>query len=349
MTTHMDYFDSLCRISRAFASAEKRDTLLTRIVESAVETMNAKAASLFLEDAQTDTFVPAAQTGLSPNYLHAPPEKAAEQLDTLKKEGHIYIRDATTDERSANHDAKAADGIKSILVVPIIINNQVMGVLSLYTAEIREFSDDEVKFLTALAEQGGMAIDRSRLITQLRHNARMFRDLSAGINASLDIAAIMRVMTEEIGKALRAKGVTIRLMDEKEHKLNLTASYGLSEAYLNKGDVSEDKGVTEAMNGKTTIINDVSAADGIKYLKEKQDEGIVTILAVPICVKHDVIGVLRLYFGTHRQFYEDEIMMVEALGHQGGLAIQNATCYLRLESDMKGIKEDVWKDRPQWF
>ncbi|HMA84553.1 MAG TPA: GAF domain-containing protein [Desulfosalsimonadaceae bacterium] len=345
MTTHMDYFDSLCKISRAFASAENRDTLLTRIVESAVDTMNAKAASLFLENAETDTFVPAAQTGLSPNYLHAPPEKAAKPMETLKKEGYIYIRDATTDERSANHDAKAAEAIKSILVVPVIINNRVMGVLSLYTAEIREFSNDEVKFLTALAEQGGMAIDRSRLITQLRHNARMFRDLSAGINASLDIAAILRVMTEEVGKALKAKGATIRLVDEKENKLKLTASHGLSDAYLNKGDVSEDKGIAEAMNGKTTIINDVSAADGIKYLEEKQNEGIVTILAVPICVKHDVIGVLRLYFGAHRQFYEDEIMMVEALGHQGGLAIQNASCYLRLESDMRGIKDDVWRDR----
>ena len=345
MTTHMNYFDSLCKISRAFASAEKGDTLLTRIVDNAVDTMNAKAACLFLEDVETDTFVPAAQTGLSPKYLHALPEKAAKQVETLKKEGYIYIKDATADERAANHDAKAAEGIQSILVVPVIINNQVIGVLSLYTTESRVFGDDEVKFLTALAEQGGMAIDRSRLITQLRHNARMFRDLSAGINASLDIAAIMRVMTEEVGKALRAKGVTIRLVDEKENRLRLTASYGLSEAYLNKGDVSEDKGVAEAMNGKTTIINDISTADGIKYLKEKQDEGLVTILAVPICVKHDVIGVLRLYFGAHRQFYEDEIMMVEALGHQGGLAIQNATCYLRLESDMKGIKDDVWSDR----
>jgi len=342
MTNHMDYFDSLCKISRAFASAEKRDTLLTRIVESAVDTMNAKAASLFLEDLETtNTFVPAAQTGLSSNYLHAPPEKAAEHLDILKKDGHVYIRDAITDERSANHDAKESEGIKSILAVPVIINNQLMGVLSLYTAEIREFNPDEVKFLTALAEQGGMAIDRARLITQLRHNARMFRDLSAGINASLDVDAILRVMTEEVGKALNAKGATIRLIDDKENKLNLRASYGLSEAYLSKGDVSDDKGVVEAMNGKTTIINDVSAADGIKYLKEKKNEGIVTILAVPICVKHDVIGVLRLYFGARRQFYEDEIMMVEALGHQGGLAIQNANCYLQLERGMKGFNEDA--------
>lgn len=337
MTSHMDYFDSLCKISRAFASVEKRDTLLKRIVESAVETLDVKAACLFLEDAETNTFVPAAQTGLSTNYLHAPAESAAEQLESLKKEGYIYIKDATTDKRSANHDAKAAEGIQSLLAVPVNINRQMMGVLSLYTAEPREFGADEIKLLTALAEQGGIAIDRSRLITQLRHNARMFRDLSAGINASLDITAILRVMTEEVGKALSAKGVTIRLIDDKENKLNLAASYGLSDAYLNKGDVSEDKGIADALNGKTTIINDVSAADGIAYLNAKQEEGIVTILTVPVCVKHDVIGVLRLYFGALRRFYEDEIMMVEALGHQGGLAIQNANCYLRLQRDMKSV------------
>lgn len=348
MATHMNYFDSLCRISRAFASAEKKETLLSQIVQSAKDAMDVKAACFFLEDPGTDTFVPAAQTGLSENYFHSPFERAAEKIDLLKESGFIFIKDVETDERTLNDEAKKSEGIASILVVPMRTNNRIVGILSIYTEVPRDFSDDDIKFVTALAEQGGMAIDRARLISQLRQNARMFRDISAGINASLDVTAIMRVLTEELAKVLKAKGGSIRLVDEKSDVLRLTASYGLSDAYLNKGEVSDDKGIAEAMNGKTTVISDVANADGIKYRDEKKSEGIVTIVTVPICVKHDVIGVLRLYFGSHRQFYEDELMTVEALGHQGGLAIQNASCYLRLENDIRGLKDDSWSPR-SWF
>lgn len=344
MATHKDYFESLCDISRALASAEKRDALLSRIVRSAVEVMDAKAACLFLKDPETDTFVPAAHTGFSPDYLHVPQEMAAQQVDNLKVSGFMFIKDVATDGRYANQEAKQAEGIASTLTVPVSVNNKIIGILSLYTAVPRDFSNGDIKFLTALAEQGAMAIDRLRLVTQVRRNARMFRDLSAVMNASLDIAAIMRVMTEEVAGLLNAKGVTIRLADEESHTLRLTASYGLSEAYLNKGDVYEDKGIAEAMNGKTIVITDVAETEGVLYRDEKRSEGIVTILTVPICVKHDVIGVLRLYFGTRREFYEDEIMTVEALGHQGGLAIQNAFCYLRLESGIKDLKDNIWTD-----
>lgn len=348
MATQMDYFDSLCRISRAFASAEKRDTILSRIVENAKEVMDAKAACLFLEDPETDTFVPAAHTGLSEDYLRGSFNGAAEQIDIIKNAGFILIRDVIADEQTISGDIKKLEGIASILVVPMTVNNRTIGILSLYTAVPGDFSDDDIKFMRTLAEQGGMAIERARLTTQLRQNARLFRDLAAAINASLDVSAIMRVLTEELARALKAKGGSIRLLDDKSDALRLMASYGVSDAYLNKGEVSDDKGIVEAMNGKTVVISDVETAEGIKFRDEKKSEGIVTILTVPICVKHDVIGVLRIYFGSRRQFYEDEIMMVEALGHQGGLAVQNASCYMRLESDRKGLKGGNWNYR-SWF
>jgi|SRR6056297_325399 len=348
MANRRDYFDSFCRISRAFATAEKKDVLLSRIVESAKEAVDAKAAGFFIQDRDSDTFVPSAITGLSANYLQGPFKGAAEKIDILKETGVILIKDAATDERTAGDKAKQSEGIASILIVPVKTNNRIIGVLSVYTAVPRDFSEDDIRFITALAQQGGTAIERAGLINQLHLNARLFRDISAAINASLDVAAIMRVLTEELAKGLRAKGGSIRLIDEKTDKLRLMASYGVSDAYLNKGEVADDKGIVEAMNGKTVVISDVANAEGIKFRDEKKAEGIVTILTVPICVKHSVIGVFRIYFGSSKRFYEDEIMTVEALGHLGGLAIQNTSCYMRLESDMKGAAGERWNYR-SWF
>ena len=76
MPSDISYFKSICRLSKAFGKIQSRKKLLELIVKSAIDTMNGKAACLFLADEEKDIFVPAAQKGLSKSYLHQKPEKA---------------------------------------------------------------------------------------------------------------------------------------------------------------------------------------------------------------------------------------------------------------------------------
>ena len=66
----------------------------------------------------------------------------------------MYFRDATTDRRLANRDKKKKEGIGSILSVPVMDKNRMLGILSVYTKDIRSFTRDEIDFLSILAEQG---------------------------------------------------------------------------------------------------------------------------------------------------------------------------------------------------
>ncbi len=75
----------------------------------------------------------------------------------------MYFRDAATDKRLMNHKAKKEEGIGSIISVPIVDKGKMLGILSLYTKEIREFTKDEIDFLSILAEQGGFAIENANL------------------------------------------------------------------------------------------------------------------------------------------------------------------------------------------
>ena len=341
------YLRSLCDVSRAFASAERKDQLLNRIIESAIDTMGAKAACLFLEDEGKGVFLPVAQKGLSKNYLHAEPESARALVPKMRKQGYIHIRDAASDPRSENREIKAAEGIASILAVPVQVNRPI-GVLALYTAKPRDFSEIDICFLTALAEQGGIAIHRARLIDQLRNNASIFHDLAAGINSSLEIPEIMRMLTQGVTRALNARAASVRLIDSEANALRLVSSYGLSETYLNKGSVDEDRGIPEALAGESTVVHNAAVDDGVDYRTEKSAEGIVSIVTVPIRAKSDMIGVLRVYYGTARSFFSDELIMVQAIGYQAGLGIQNASIYMKLESEMKDLQSDIWSHR-SWF
>ena len=80
-----------------------------------------------------------AQTGLSDNYLHANPMKALSIVTAVEKKGYLFFADATSDPRLENHDAKKAEGIASLLTVPVTVKDRTIGILSLYTAEHREF------------------------------------------------------------------------------------------------------------------------------------------------------------------------------------------------------------------
>ncbi len=348
MTEQPDYFKTFCRVSKAFGTVLSTEKLLELIVESSIQTMNAKAACLFLADEEKDVFVPVAQKGLSDNYLHAKPMQAKAIVSAILKGGYLYIRDATSDPRVENHEAKKAEGVASILDVPVMVRAKAIGVLALYTGTPREFSKDEIDFLSALAEQGGMAVERSRLLERIQKNSALFLQLASSINSSLEIKKILHTLTAEISQSLGMKGAVIRLLNEKTGTLDLVSTHGLSDGFLNKGPVYAEKSVAEALTGKTVVIRDVATDDRIQYRQEHVDEGIASMLSVPIKSREEVIGVMRLYSAIKRDYPQDTLMLLEALAHTGALAIQNASMYLKLQHAKENLEKDIWSHR-SWF
>jgi GAF domain-containing protein len=345
MTVKEEYFKTFCAVSRALGTTLGKEALLELIVESAIESMGAKAACLFLADQGKDIFMPVVRKGLSDNYLHAKPIKARKLVSDIMNGGYLHFRDATSDPRLEHHELKKAEGIASILSVPVQVKDKTIGILSLYTAQVRDFEPDEIEFLSALAEQGGMAIDRARLFDRVNRNAELFRDLSLAINASLDIKKIVQVLTEGTCKAFGMKGVSLFLINEETGGLDRISSFGLSQKFLLKGPLSSEKSITEALRGATVAVSDVATDNRIQYQKAFVEEGIASMLCVPIKSREAVVGVMRLYSGVARQFPRDFIMTVEAVAHAGALAIQNASMYLRLEEDKTMLEKDIWVHR----
>ena len=79
-----------------------------------------------------------------------------------------------------------------------------------------------------------------------------------------------------------------------------------------------------------------------------KQEGIGAMIMTPVRARDDVIGTVSLYSETPRHFSSDIKVMIQALAHQGGLAIQNASLYLKLQEDKKDLEADIWSHR-SWF
>lgn len=348
MAKGKDYFDIFCRISKAFSMAHTQNALLNMIVECVVDSMDGKAACLYLKDSETELFKITAQTGLSDNYKHANPLNAAKYVSAIEEQGYLAFADATTDKRLDNLEAKKKEGIASILTVPVVVKNKTIGILSLYTATQRRFTKKEIEFLSALADHGGIAVHTNDLLDRLRKNAMLFLDLASTINSSLDVSKILSNLTENICDTLEMKGADIRLIDEASDEMISVASYGLSERYMERKRTIDTATTSRALKGETVIVTDTESDERITFKKEMKKEGIKSMIVVPILARENVIGVLRLYSSEHTDFPSEVLVYIEALAHQGGLAIQNASMYMELKKEKKELEEDVWSHR-SWF
>jgi signal transduction protein with GAF and PtsI domain len=351
MPVKIDYFKKLCELCQDFGKARNRQEFLNMIFASAMEILEGKAACLYQIEPGKPELLPVAQKGLSESYFRSRKSMLVQKIVPLVlKKGFFYCQDAASDPKLEYPDAKKAEGIASILAVPVMVKGKNLGVFCLCTATPRDFTPEEKKFLALLAQQGGGVMEHARLIDHLHRETQLFFDLAVNLSSSLEVKGILHAMTADLAKALVGiKGASIRLLDETKETLELVAAFGLSKKYLQKGPVSAQKSIAQAMkNGKPVIILNAATDRRVQYRAMNKEEGIVSILAVPIKTKERVIGVLRLYTKVVRHFTAEEIKLVTALAYLGGLAIQNASLYLVCQTEMKDLQEELWSHR-SWF
>ncbi len=161
----MDYFHALYDVARVVNASLDPARVLEEIVRCVAKAMRVKACSLRLLDSREKKLVMGAACGLSEAYLHKGPILVKESgLDRRALKGKtVYLRDAGVD-RGFQYGAKAAaEGIKSVLVVPLMREEKAIGVLRVYAGSVREFSAPEIRFLEAAANLSAIALDNARL------------------------------------------------------------------------------------------------------------------------------------------------------------------------------------------
>jgi two-component system NtrC family sensor kinase len=154
---------------------------------------------------------------------------------------------------------------------------------------------------------------------------RVFRDVSTVVHSSTDVDEVLELVVWKSSKMLDAKGAVLRILNLETHQLELGAAYGLGERYLSKGVVSKEKIITDlCRQNKVIIIEDILTDPRVQYPQEAWEEGIRMILDLPLTLKADVVGIIRMYFAEKRTFSEEELDFVIAITEQCACAIDKA-------------------------
>jgi len=133
-------------------------TILQAMTQDMVESLDLKAASVRLLDDDKRTLKSVASFGLSEKYMNKGPILADKNIAEALKGKTIAIQNVFKDTGIQYKKEKKAEGIVSMLYVPIRAKDNVIGVLIVYSGRQRTFTEDEIQLVTALAYQGGLAI-----------------------------------------------------------------------------------------------------------------------------------------------------------------------------------------------
>ncbi len=164
------------------------------------------------------------------------------------------------------------------------------------------------------------------------------------INSTLETKEVLSLIAENAAKLMGMKACFIRLFDPSGKRLYIGGSYGLSQVYLDKGPVDIDKSLIdkETLAGGVVQVLEVGEDHRFQYRLEARQEGLRSVLCVPVAAKNRILGVIRVYSAERHHFSEREQKLLKNLANLGALAIENARTY----DELKTLGEQrVWFTR----
>jgi len=160
-------------------------------------------------------------------------------------------------------------------------------------------------------------------------------DVARVINASLDPSEVLSEVVRCVSESMGVKASSLRLLDSRKKKLLLAANYGLTSGYIRKGQVLVEKSGIDrkALKGETILIKDAQTDPNFQYRDRAKEEGIKSVLAVPLGIGKNMMGVLRVYTDKPREFSEQDIQFLEAVASLSAIAIENARLHQNLKTE----------------
>lgn len=334
MPQQNEYLRLLLDITKTITATLNPKEVFDLIVTKIPRVLQVDAATIRLLDPSGQKLVLEAASGLSDTYLKRGPIDAEESVTSALEGTPIAILDAANDSRIDYPEAARQEGIQSLLVAPIPIRGKINGILRLLTRTRREFNPLEVEFAAALAEQCGIAIENARIYDNQQRQLNYFKavcEIGRAIGETRQLDSVLDLIVTRLPEVMNLKACTIRLIESTKGQLELKAAYGLSQNYLERGPLDDELATYFILNGEPVVIPDATTDIHTLYHKAAASEGVGSILAVPISVKGEPIGMLRLLTAEVRFFSSADINFAMAVAEQSGVAIQNAVDYQKMQ------------------
>jgi signal transduction histidine kinase/putative methionine-R-sulfoxide reductase with GAF domain len=305
------------------------------ILEDATRICDAKFGTLFRFDGKMFNF--AADVGSTPEFVEferrrgpfqPTPGSHLERVMRTKRVSHT----ADYAAEGVASPPVTLGGARSTVDVPMLKDNELIGVLSIYRQEVRPFTDKQIELLQNFAAQAVIAIENTRLLNELRQSLEQQTATSEVLKvisrSTFDLQTVLQTLIESAAKLCDAdQGVITR---RREGVFYRAEAYGYSKEFMNhvRGvPVEPGRGTVlgRALSERKVVqIPDVQADPEWTFIEAQRLGNFRTVLGVPMLREGLPIGVFALTRSEVRPFTDKQIELVTTFADQAVIAIENA-------------------------
>ena len=342
LQTRFDRLQVLHQVSDVIHSTLDPQQVLELIMGEAVRIMRASSGSVVLVNPNNNLLEIQASHGL-PITGEALQLKLGEGITgwVARRGKPARVGDVRRDPRYI----AAKQNVISELAVPLEVDGEVRGVVNVDSERLNAFTEDDEQLLKELAIQAARVIKNTWLYEQNRRKARLFESLfSVGqiINSAMNLDEALLVITREACELMEAKMCSLLMLDDSCDWLDLRANYGAGEGYITKPRLSVSDSLlgTVVRRKKPLQVQNVQASSHYQNVEIARNEGLVSLLSVPLIYRGNAIGTLSIYTSVLHVFSNEEVRILSALAEMSGIAIEKARLYERLVDVEEEIRQN---------
>ncbi|MFA6223787.1 MAG: response regulator [Desulfomonilaceae bacterium] len=200
----------------------------------------------------------------------------------------------------------------------------------------KPFTPDE------LVEVTERALDKVFMLRRDKEAQTVYEASEKALMSSLDLKKILDLICSSSKDILKVKGASVLVRQKDGPFYELASSCGLSDEYVSKGSLDATRSISEVQStGKYSFVTENSFGARLQYPDEARQEGIASILSMPLSVRGAIIGCLRLYSTSDRQYDSKQMTLISKFSGQAALAVENAILYETMRKDIEGMRKYI--------
>ena len=206
--------ETLSAVSRTISSSRYIEEILQLIVTMTAEMMNSKICSIMLLDEKRQELEIVATQSLSEEYKRKPNLKVGQSISgqAVKEKRPISVLDVAKEKGYMYPELAKAEGLCSLLSVPMMVKDRVIGVINSYTSYEHKFYEEEIKILQAVANQAAVAIENTKLVQRSQEMQEALESRKAVEKAKGILMKEHRVSEEEAFRMIQKQSMNTRKM-----------------------------------------------------------------------------------------------------------------------------------------
>ena len=355
LTAKVAELAALQKINAAVNSSLDLSYVLSQTVDVVAEVMRADVTTIFLYE-DSGRLVLRATRGLNPAAVGHTSLALGEGIAgwTAEYGRPVALADAWRDRRFAYVPSLMEEPYHGYLSVPIILfraneaTNKLVGVLTIQTRDIKEFSPEDIAFAETVAGQIAIAIENARLygLTDERLQEKVqqlqaLKRVTESLVSSLDVHQVLSVMARQAAMITGTDMAGIFELDEERQLLKIVAHHNLSEAYQKVAVKVGEGAVGLAVSERRAIVildaqqdPRLQRSSAARWVAE---EGYRSMFSVPLISRNRVLGGISVYTRDRLEFSRDQIEILFTFANDATIAMENARLYeeMRRSAEMK--------------